>query len=135
MVLNSLHFLSKNLRPELLLKAVTEMRMLAFSGYMPDLVCCAECACYEADVMWFLPDDGILLCGDCYRPDGRRAIPLGRGVLTGLRHTIYAEFSKLFAFQLPPEALTQLAAASEAFLLSHIDRPLPTLSFYHTFLP
>ena len=135
LVLNSLHFLSKNLRPEPLLKAVTEMRMLAFSGYMPDLVCCAECACYEADVMWFLPDDGILLCGDCYRPDGRRAIPLGRGVLTGLRHTIYAEFSKLFAFQLPPEALTQLAAASEAFLLSHIDRPLPTLSFYHTFLP
>ena len=85
LVLNSLHFLSKNLRPEPLLKAVTEMRMLAFSGYMPDLVCCAECACYEADVMWFLPDDGILLCGDCYRPDGRRAIPLGRGVLTGLR--------------------------------------------------
>ncbi len=130
LVLNSLHFLSKNLRPQLLLKSVTEMRMLSFSGYMPNLVCCAQCACYEDDVMWFLPQDGVFLCGKCYHPDARRAVPLNRGAVTGLRHTIYADFNKLFSFQLPAESLAQLADASESFLLSHIDRSLPSLDFY-----
>lgn len=130
LMLNSLHFLSGNLRPELLLKSVVEMRMLAFSGYMPNLICCAECACYEHDVMWFLPEEGILLCGNCYHPDRRKALPLSRGALTGLRHTIYAEFEKLFAFQLPREGLGQMADAAEAFLLTHIERQFQTLLFY-----
>lgn len=39
--------------PPLLLKAVVEMRMLSFAGYMPDLVGCCGCGCYEADPMLF----------------------------------------------------------------------------------
>lgn len=132
LMLNALHFLSKGLRPGLLLKAVVEMRMLALAGYMPDLICCAECACYEADVMFFLPRSGRIFCGDCYHSDGEPAIPLGRGVLTALRHTIYAEFDKLFSFQLPAEGLEQLARASEAYTLCRLERGFTTLDFYHS---
>ncbi len=45
--------------------------MLAIAGYMPDLVACADCAAYESDVMYFLPDSGILRCKDCFAGYGR----------------------------------------------------------------
>ncbi|HBJ11406.1 MAG TPA: DNA repair protein RecO, partial [Ruminococcaceae bacterium] len=40
LILNSLHFLTSAKRTPPLLKAVTELRAAAISGYMPDLVAC-----------------------------------------------------------------------------------------------
>lgn len=134
LMLNSLHFLAKGLRPGLQLKAVVEMRMLALAGYMPDLVCCRDCGCYEADTMFFLPRSGGIVCGDCFSPASQQeepAIPLPRGVMTALRHTIYADFDKLFSFRLSDDGLRLLADASEQYLLSTVQQRFTTLDFYH----
>lgn len=131
LVLNALYFLSKGQRPGLQLKAVVEMRMLALAGYMPDLVGCQNCGCYEADVMCFLPRSGTIECGACHAPSQEPVVPLPRGVMTALRHTIYAEFDKLFSFRLSDEGLKQLAAASELYLLHTVQRRFATLEFYH----
>lgn len=131
LMLNALHFLAKGLRPGLQLKAVVEMRMLALAGYMPDLICCQGCSCYEADVMVFLPRSGAIVCGDCYKQTEEPAVFLPRGVMTALRHTIYADFDKLFSFRLSDEGLGQLAAASELYLLHTVQRRFGTLDFYH----
>lgn len=130
LLLNALHFLCEGERPPLLLKAAVEMRLLALAGYMPDLVACAGCACYEADPMYFLPQKGILVCGDCMDSKEEHAVALKRGVLQALRHTIYAEFDKLFSFTLSAEGTAALANASEAYLLSCLGHTLPTLDFY-----
>lgn len=133
LMLNSLHFLAKGLRPSLQLKAVVEMRMLALAGYMPDLVCCHDCGCYEADTMYFLPRSGIITCADCIAKTTQQepAIPLPRGVMTALRHTIYAEFDKLFSFRLLDDGIRLLADAAEQYLLSTVQRRFATLDFYH----
>lgn len=131
LMLNALHFLCTGAHPNRLVKAAVEMRMLSLAGYMPNLVCCAGCACYEADTMFFLPRSGVLYCGDCARPSGEPAVPLGRGALTGLRHTIYADFEKLFSFRLPPAGLAELERASEQYVFSTLQRGFPTLDFYH----
>ncbi|WP_411656100.1 DNA repair protein RecO, partial [Anaeromassilibacillus sp. SJQ-1] len=52
LLLRAFFYLSKATRPHLLIKAAVEMRMLSLAGYMPDLVCCAGCACYEAETMF-----------------------------------------------------------------------------------
>ena len=132
LLLNALYLLAKGRRPPLLLKAAVEMRILALAGYMPDLVCCPGCGCYEADLMYFLPRSGHIECSDCYAPSGEPAVPLGRGVMTALRHIIYADFDKLFSFRLPEEGLRQLAAASEQYMLCTVQRGFPTLDFYHS---
>lgn len=131
LMLNALHFLCKGARPNLLLKAIVEMRMLSLAGYMPDLVCCAGCACYEADVMYFLPRSGVIYCGDCRRPVNEPAALLSRGALTGLRHTIYADFDKLFLFSLSQQGLKELSGASEQYVVSTLQRRFNTLDFYH----
>ncbi len=131
LMLNSFHFLSKGSRSNLMLKAVSEMRMLSLSGYMPNLICCADCSCYEANKMFFLPRSGVIYCGDCFRPGAEPAIALTRGALTGLRHTIYAEFDKLFSFSLSPRGLHEMGLASEQYVLSTLQRGFKTLDFYH----
>jgi DNA repair protein RecO (recombination protein O) len=130
LILNALFFLSKNARPQLLLKAVVEMRMLSFSGYMPDLLYCRDCGCYEAERMFFFPDQGMLLCGNCGSSRQEASISLSRGELTALRHTVYADFDKLFSFQLPAEGLKRLAMASESYMMHTLQRRFATLDFY-----
>ena len=136
LILNGLHFLSNGKRPALLIKAAVEMRMLSLAGYMPNLICCQECGGYEADEMYFLPGQGILYCGNCYRKTQQsQGLCMNRGVTTALRHTVYADFSKLFAFSLPEAGRKRLAYLSERYLLSQLDRGFATLQFYHHLFP
>ncbi len=130
LMLNSLHFLCKGTRPNSLIKAIVEMRMLSLAGYMPNLVCCAGCSCYEADDMFFLPRKGLIYCADCFHASAEPAVKLSRGALTGLRHIIYADFEKLFSFSMSPQGLNELSNASEQYILCTIERSFNTLEFY-----
>lgn len=130
LVLNSLYILIRGSRPLPLVKAVFEMRILSLAGYMPDLVCCEGCKAYEADMMYFLPDSGKIVCGDCYTSGGLQTLPLGRGVLTALRHSIYAKSDRLFSFALPEAALKVFGEAAERYLLCNVDKKPATLEFY-----
>lgn len=134
LVLNSLHFLSKGTRPKRMLQSVTELRMLAISGYMPNLVVCSECAAYESEVMYFLPDSGVLLCKDCFQGSNEPYIALPPGVLTAMRHIAFSDFEKLYAFSLPEEALKILNAATESYVVRTLHTMPKTLEFYKSFL-
>lgn len=130
LVLNSLHILVKGSRSQALVKAVFEMRILSLAGYMPDLVCCEGCKVYEADVMYFLPCSGKIVCRDCFVAGSQEALALGRGVLTALRHSIYAKSDRLFSFALPKAAQEVFGQAAERYLLCNVDKSLSTLDFY-----
>lgn len=132
LLLNALYFLCKASRTNSVVKAIVEMRMMSLAGYMPDLIYCAECNCYEADTMFFLPRSGKIICGECYRPNEQEpAVALSRGAMTALRHTIYAEFDKLFSFRVSHDAERELAEASERYVLETLQHGFATLDFYH----
>ena len=104
LLLNALFYLSRGERPQALLKAAVEMRILALSGFMPDLVACAQCGEYLTDRTYFYPQKGSFLCENCHRPSPEPCYELSRGAISALRHTIYADFEKLFAFSLSPQS-------------------------------
>ncbi|HEX3027326.1 MAG TPA: DNA repair protein RecO [Clostridia bacterium] len=131
LALNSLHYLENGKRPQKLIKAVFEMRMLTDTGYMPDLVACAECGEFEDDVMYLRPQSGNLICSRCAGA-AKEKYPLSKGALAAMRHTIYAEFERLFSFSLTGPALEQFSAAAEGYLLYQMGRSFPTLEFYHS---
>lgn len=138
LTLNAMHLLETQARPFALIKAAFEMRALTLAGYMPDLVACASCGVYEHEWMYLLPVTGALYCADCL-PDAqctpeecRRALPLSKGALAALRHSVYSEFEKLFAFTLGPKPLREFAAAAESYTLAQLDRTFPTLEFYRS---
>ena len=130
--LNCLHLLEKDKLPQTQLKAIFELRLMPLCGFMPDLVGCAGCGTYEAVEMYFVPQSGEILCGNCKGRAATPVFPLSRSVLQAMRHIIYSDFSKLFAFALAPESLEQLSLASERFVKAQVDTPLPTLDFYQS---
>lgn len=129
LVLNSLHFLSDSKREPMLLKAVTELRMLALSGYTPDLIACRECAKFEDDKMFFDPINAEILCSECFQ-GGLHFIPIGNSTLAAMRHIIYSDFSSLYNFTLLGQSLELLSTVTERYLLSQIDHKFSALQFY-----
>lgn len=134
LILNALALIENGKYPVLQIKAAFEMRLLAMAGYMPDLVACAHCGKYETDRVAFVLPSGTFLCAACAAKKPvplREKADLSSGALAAMRHTVYADFARLFSFSLPENILRLFAAAAERYLLFTLDRGFKTLDFYH----
>lgn len=135
LALNCLHCLDKKQLERPQIKAIFELRLLTMAGYMPDLVACARCGCAPEEGVWFDPGQGVIYCPGCHDDAaGPGAIPVSAGVFTAMRHILYSDFEKLFAFRLSPQSLEELQRVSETYLLARVERVLPALDFYKTIL-
>ena len=134
LMLNALYLLSNRKRPPLMIKICFEMRLITLTGYMPDLVMCAECGEYESDEMVFVPHTGRLYCASCADRSGVQGVRLPRASITALRHTVYADFDKLFSFELKEELLAPLSFVSERYVAHMTQKDYPTLQFYKQLL-
>ena len=134
LALNSLYMLSNKKRPALQIKICFEMRLITLSGYMPDLVMCAECGVYEAPEMVFVPHTGKLYCASCAETHGIQGVRLPIAAITALRHTVYADVSKLFSFELKEELLAPLSYAAERYVAYMTQKDYQTLQFYKALL-
>lgn len=133
--LNSLYLLSEDKKSPRFIKAVTEFRLIALSGFMPDLVCCHECAAYENVSFVFDLQQGFLLCEDCYASGGSGEFQrLTPSLLAALRHIIYADDVKLFGFTASEATLNLLSQTTERYILSHLERSFRPLEIYRSLL-
>lgn len=131
LILNSLHFLTKEKRYTPLIKAITELRAAALAGYMPNLVACGGCGKFEDDIMYFDVRDGKLLCAECKSQTGG-LIPLDRTILSAMRHIVYAEFSRLYSFTVPEESANRLSEITGKYITIQTDHRFAALDFYNT---
>lgn len=130
LILNSLHFINIEKKNPLLIKAITELRAAVISGYSPNLIACENCGEFEADVMYFNLSDGSLACGECKAEGNFTAI--SRTVLSAMRHIVYSEFSKLYAFEIPEESVKLLSRVTEDYITTQTDYRFSTLDFFHS---
>lgn len=127
--LNSLYALDKLKKPQILVKAAFELRLLSLSGYLPNLDGCASCG--EEDARVFYLQEGILLCDSCRRVSGTgESVRITDGVLAAMNHIMSCPKQKLFSFTLPEESLRELGDVCEKFLLSQLDGRFSSLEFY-----
>lgn len=131
LILNSLHFLTKEKRYPPLIKAITELRAAAVAGFMPNLVACDGCGKFEDDIMYFDISEGRLLCPDCKaQPNG--LIPLDRTLLSAMRHIVYSEFSRLYSFTIPNDSANRLSEITGKYITMQTDHRFAALDFYNT---
>ncbi len=131
LILNSLHFLTKEKRYPPLVKAITELRAAALSGFMPDLVACDGCGRFEDDTMYFDIPGGRIFCPEC-RPEWVRLAVLDRTLLSAMRHILYAEFSRLYSFTVPDAAARRLSDITGEYITVQTDHRFATLDFYNS---
>lgn len=134
LLLNSLYMLDQNKRTCEFLKPVYELRLMAMAGYMPDLVACGGCGCYEADEIYFLLLSSGIICMDCARNMPQREIRmvLSKGILAAMRHIIYSELEKLFGFSLPKPDMIKLGEITQQYIMVQLDKRFDTLDFYYS---
>lgn len=126
-LLNSLHLLCYGSKDIRIVKSAVEFRLLSLGGYMPNILACANCAAYETDLMYFDTLDGCIYCENCGKAG---ATPCPKNVITAIRFICLTEPKKIYSFSLSDENLNLLSQISERYLLSRIQKSLPTLAFY-----
>ncbi|MDD6728549.1 MAG: DNA repair protein RecO [Eubacteriales bacterium] len=126
-VLNSLHLLCSGKKDMRIIKSAVEFRLMSLGGYMPNILACASCGTYESDLMYFDTLDGCIYCENCGKAG---AVPCPKNVITAIRFICLTEPKKIFSFNLSDESLSLLSSVSEKYLISKIQRKLPTLEFY-----
>lgn len=124
-ILNSMHLLEKNRRSNDFLKAVTELKFMVFSGFMPDLTACPHCGEAEGE-MYFNIEDGCIYC----RNSGKWGEKINPTVLAAMRHVCANPIEKMYSFSLPVQDEKRFAQVCERFLLLQTGKRFKTLEFY-----
>ncbi len=130
LILNSLHFLTKEKRYPPLIKAITELRISAICGYMPNLVACDNCGKFEDNVMYFTLNNGTLYCSEC-KPNAE-CIAINKTVLTALRHIVFSEFKNLYSFEIPENDAKLLSYVTEKYITYQSECNFTALEFYNS---
>lgn len=131
-LLNCLFFLQNEKKSQRLLKSIYELRMMSICGFMPDLTCCAGCATYESEQMYFLPVQSRILCKECLEKQSKELVKwlLPPAVLQAMRQIIYAEDKQMFGFQLVGHSLEQLNFITEEYTFLHTNTTIKSLQLY-----
>lgn len=127
----TLHRLCYKQQPRLLIKAVFEIGAMRFAGYGPDPSGCAVCGETDIDAPRLHLTQGQLHCAACKAslPDGI-SMPLTKGSVAAFRHVTEKELSAIFSFTLGDSELALLSHASEAYMLTQLERGFSSLDFY-----
>jgi len=133
LVLNCLFALTNLNTSPALIKAVFELRGACLAGYEPNLYGCHRCGNPFPDRIDL--SAGQLECSTCRDPSslGLR-MPVSMGVLEAMHYITTCYPNKLFSFQIGAGTTEQLAAITESYLTTQLERGFSALDFYKSLL-
>lgn len=130
LTLNCLHALEKLPLPTGLIKTAFEWKAMALAGYEPLTGECAVCGRTEPEQPRINLTAGVIHCAACRAEAGEGiSMPLTACALTALRHFVQGDPKRLFSVALDGDSLRQLGEASEAYLMTQLERGFRTLDF------
>ena len=133
LLLNCLYALSKLNLPEMLVKAVFELRSACLAGYTPDLYGCHICGSQTPDR--FDLSAGQLECHGCRSGESHGIrMPVNPSILEAMRYICLCDPKRLFSFQIGGETLEKLSALTESYLQTQLERGFSALDFYKSLL-
>lgn len=81
--------------------------------------------------MFFLPDSGELICGDCFdREYSGRYFVLTREIFGAMQNIVYARLDQAFRFAVSPEGAKLLGRVTENYFLARTERSFSALDYY-----
>lgn len=131
--LNALYAVTEQKRPLAIVKAAFELRLMAESGFAPQLAPCAVCGKeLDAPPVYFSVRAGTAACESCARRLGADYRPLPAGALAAMGHILTCELKRLYAFALGGESLGALSRVCEEYAVYYADKSFDSLKFYHS---
>ncbi|MDO5142830.1 MAG: DNA repair protein RecO [Eubacteriales bacterium] len=135
LLLHALHALEGKKRDPVLVKAAFEWRLMAESGYAPDLTACGVCGeAIEQPPLYFSVGAGTAADARCAQRIGGYE-PLAEGTLRALAHVLSCPVPRTYAFALGGAAREQFSRLGEQYVLYHLGRGFDSLAFYRSLVP
>ena len=134
-LLNGLYALAVLKKPPALVKPAFELKLMCLAGYEPLADGCAYCGCEAPEQPLLDVVQGVLRCRTCGGGESGLSMPLCPDSLAALRHIIYGDPKRIYAFRMGDKALQQLGNATEAFAAAQLERGFRTLDFYKSLQP
>jgi len=136
LLLNSFYILENNLISPNLLRRSFELRLLSETGYMPNLIGCADCLSFKSPLYYFFPQKGEVYCKACLSSHAFPEQPalIAQDTFNAMRHIVFSDLKKCYVKTLPPAAEEMLGGAIDAFLHQHFDKKSAALEYYKNLL-
>lgn len=124
LLLNTLYVLAYRHEDTSLAKAVFELKIMQYAGYMPYLERCMHCGADSAAAFDF---SGGIVCENCRKPD---MMLLSRDTYLALCYILSADEKKLFSFTVSEKVKHDLQILAEAYLLHKSERRYKSLEYF-----
>lgn len=113
-----------------IVKCVYELKLLDFLGFTP---CLEDCVCCgNAEPAWFSAEEGGVLCDNCRKETGGE--PLSAACLSAMRHILYSDDKRAFAFRVSSDVLEELERHVAALLAEFVDHDFYSLTYLNMIL-
>lgn len=122
LVLNTMYYLQKN-EYESRIKPVFELRLMAESGFAPDISCCSNCGNTE-NLTYFSVDNSCVECSDC-----KKTSNISQGTLDAIGYILSSPLKNIFSFTISEEVLNQLTSLAEQYTLHRIGTVPKSLTY------
>lgn len=131
-LISSLYAITKQKKPEKLVKSAIELRLMSYAGYLPEIDKCNICKKSEniSGAVFDVLNGGIC-CKECKnRINLEQTYPLTQGVLQAINHILSCKLDKLYSFNLGSEGFELLYNICEKYVIVQTDYNFKTLEFY-----
>lgn len=125
-ILNSMHLLETGRRTPEFLKAVTELKMMSVSGFMPETEGCPHCSGELSGEMVFSIPESAVFC----KESGKSGEKINSTVLDAMRFVCSSPVERIYSFTLPAADELVFGRICEKYLLAQTGRQFKTLDFY-----
>ena len=129
--LNALYALGQEKRPELIVKAAFELRLMCLAGFEPALDGCCVCGKYDIENPRLDVENGTVRCLECKSGSLVSAV-LCKSSLEAMRYITHCDKKRLYSFTLGEEPLKRLVKACQLYTQTQLDMSFHTLGFYNS---
>ncbi len=126
LILNSVYALSYKDYSLEKVKAVFELRAMAYGGYMPNISCCVGCGNID-NISHFNAKSGGIMCRSCAKIG---STPIDAEIYHTLSYILTADTKKMLSFNASDEVIKKLCEISEEYVLTYCDKKFKSLDYY-----
>ncbi len=108
------------------IRAVFELRVMAYSGYLPEMYRCTKCFS-EENITAFSPVSGGVVCDGCVQPGDYM---INADIYYAIRYILTAEGKKMMSFSASDSVMHTVSEIAEKYVEAYTEKNFSSLDYY-----